>query len=251
MRRRMNEVFYYARHTEQTNLNHVVNGRVAGANACANGGANNARVTCANNAGANNAGANNARVAGANNAVNQIVQSRAGSRFHRRLRPRRLPVLKSAAAAKASAAAAMAAANNAAAAPPKNAMVIRDMCVICQEPLKNYNFIVLSCKHRFCASCIIHNLRYTRKCPLCRAEIVKNRFDSLDITVSRLIVSDQIREQSFLQLMKRLHEVFKKSTPLLADNTMEFNRECITELTDILGTFGMDLCEYINLIYDK
>ena len=124
-------------------------------------------------------------------------------------------------------------------------------CVICQEPLQKVNKIILSCGHEFCASCILRNLNYTRKCPLCRTEIVKNPFHSLERSVSKFIVSEVIKDQSLASIIVRLHKLFQKSEPNLLDNNTEFNEECVMEFSDILGNFGLDICDYIRLLYRK
>lgn len=124
-------------------------------------------------------------------------------------------------------------------------------CVICQEPLQKVNKIILSCGHEFCASCILRNLNYTRKCPLCRTEIVKNPFHSLERSVSKFIVSEVIKEQTLASIIVRLHKLFQKSETNLLDNNSEFNEECVMEFSDILGNFGLDICDYIRLLYRK
>ena len=117
--------------------------------------------------------------------------------------------------------------------------------------MQKVNKIILSCGHEFCASCILRNLNYTRKCPLCRIEIVKNPFHSLERSVSKFIVSEVIKEQHLVSIIVRLHKLFQKSEPNLLNNNVEFNEECVMEFSDILGNFGLDICDYIRLLYRK
>ena len=157
----------------------------------------------------------------------QIQNKNLSNRFARRLLPK--PVVKK----------------------PSQEIVTAPTCVICQEPLQKVNKIILSCTHEFCATCILNNLKYTRKCPLCRFEIVKDPFHSLERSVAKFIVSEVIQDQPFAQIVIKLHELFKKSDSNLLNNNVDFNRECVIELTEILGNFGLDICDYIRLLYRK
>ena len=93
------------------------------------------------------------------------ILSQPGSRYTRRLQPQKKKLIS----------------NNKVNIQPKSQSLIvkkdistmnrKTICVICQEPLKKTNLIILKCGHLFCASCIFKCLNYTRKCPLCRHKI--------------------------------------------------------------------------------
>ena len=127
----------------------------------------------------------------------------------------------------------------------------KTLCVICQEPLKKRNLTILKCGHLFCASCIFKCLKYTRKCPLCRDEIVENLYRTLDDSTSKMLVSEVLKDEPYYEIIYRLHELFKDSKEDLSENTLEFKLKFAEVLTDILGTFGMNLCQYIHLNYER
>lgn len=52
-------------------------------------------------------------------------------------------------------------------------------CPICLKKLGNKNIFVTSCGHVFCGSCMIANMNFTDRCPLCRQNITDG-FDGFD-----------------------------------------------------------------------
>ena len=48
---------------------------------------------------------------------------------------------------------------------------IYDTCPICLEDIKDNNFVVTKCNHKFCFSCLAKSCHEKNNCPLCRAEI--------------------------------------------------------------------------------
>ena len=45
-------------------------------------------------------------------------------------------------------------------------------CPICYEEIKDTNFCVTKCGHKFCMDCMPKHLQNNQKCPLCRSDIV-------------------------------------------------------------------------------
>lgn len=52
-------------------------------------------------------------------------------------------------------------------------------CPICLKKLGDKNIFVTSCGHVFCGSCMIANMNFTDRCPLCRQNITDG-FDGFD-----------------------------------------------------------------------
>ena len=48
---------------------------------------------------------------------------------------------------------------------------IYDTCPICLEDIKDNNFVVTKCNHKFCFSCLVKSCHVKNNCPMCRAEI--------------------------------------------------------------------------------
>tara|TARA_B100001287_G_C22197143_1_gene306239 strand:+ start:34 stop:453 length:420 start_codon:yes stop_codon:yes gene_type:complete len=138
----------------------------------------------------------------------------------------------------------------------KNSPIVKkkyDLCPICQEQLQEKNLIILSCNHSFCASCILKNLNYTRKCPLCRKEIIDNKFKSLgDKYISNIIVNDYVQQFNLEILLVKLYDILKTESEDTYFNLHEIQKECATkQLSLILKNFGLKLSNYIHLLYDK
>ena len=126
-------------------------------------------------------------------------------------------------------------------------------CVICQEPLGKTNILIPKCGHVYCASCIFENFKYSTKCPLCRIPIIQNKFQHLDQTIASIIVQDKIRQTNISAIILQLFNLFNETnqTSHWANTSEHYKRRCVSDVIHILGTFGLDLCEYIQIIYDN
>ena len=127
--------------------------------------------------------------------------------------------------------------------------------MICQEPLQKVNKIILSCTHEFCATCILNNLKYTRKCPLCRFEIVKDPVDADYVIVNTCGFLDEARQES-IDIILDLERIRKNDTikSLIVAGCMSerFENEMKKELIYVDHFFGTnDSNKIIDFICSK
>jgi hypothetical protein len=47
-----------------------------------------------------------------------------------------------------------------------------DECPICYEMIKNVNFVVTKCNHKFCMPCLLKVFQQNNTCPCCRSELI-------------------------------------------------------------------------------
>ena len=64
-----------------------------------------------------------------------------------------------------------------------------ETCPICLDDLdRDYDIVTTRCKHTFCFSCLLKNIKIDNKCPLCRNEIEEKRpFNYKQITYNDLM----------------------------------------------------------------
>ena len=66
-----------------------------------------------------------------------------------------------------------------------------NICPICLDTIKETNFCVTDCKHKFCLSCLHTSLLNKESCPLCRNDLVPKNKDREELEWTRQISHQQ------------------------------------------------------------
>ena len=123
-------------------------------------------------------------------------------------------------------------------------------CSICFQELQyaTIDRTVTRCNHYFCTSCLLKNMKYNNKCPLCRVVLLSpNKKFSMGIPLSAKIVEeemlyygDYIRQSVYYAMdTMEYHTMHNTVTDEIKENVYK-------ELVQVFENFGMGVCLNVN-----
>lgn len=132
----------------------------------------------------------------------------------------------------------------------KDLSVSKIFCSICFQELQyaTIDRTVTRCNHYFCTSCLLKNMKYNNKCPLCRVVLLSpNKKFSMGIPLSAKIVEeemlyygDYIRQSVYYAMdTMEYHTMHNTVTDEIKENVYK-------ELVQVFENFGMGVCLNVN-----
>ena len=123
-------------------------------------------------------------------------------------------------------------------------------CSICFQELQyaTMDRTVTRCNHYFCTSCLLKNMKYNNKCPLCRVVLLSpNKKFSIGLPLSEKIVEEEL--QYYDDYIKQsLHYVIDNIEYHTMHNTItdKIKENVCNELLQVFENFGMGVCLNVN-----
>ncbi len=123
-------------------------------------------------------------------------------------------------------------------------------CSICFQELQDaaMDLTVTRCNHYFCTSCLLKNMKYNNKCPLCRVELLSpNKKFSISIPLSGQIVEEEM-EYYGDYINNSINYAIDTIQYYTARNTIteEIKKTVYKELIQVFENFGMGICLNVN-----
>lgn len=69
---------------------------------------------------------------------------------------------------------------------------IDDSCPICLDTIKDKNYVITKCNHKFCFSCLSTCCNINNKCPLCREEIKEFKQKNLPVFKNENLLNNML-----------------------------------------------------------
>jgi len=126
-------------------------------------------------------------------------------------------------------------------------------CAICMETVGYRNKLVTECGHIYCGSCMLKNIKYSNKCPMCRKELIKDKSKKLtEITpeICRRIIETKFAQINMDNLAHGIKYILKESLPEEYFDEIK-NRQSLehrnfrNKIHDELSKFSYDLSQHI------
>ena len=121
-----------------------------------------------------------------------------------------------------------------------------DECPICYEIIKNANFVVTKCNHKFCMPCLLKVFQQNNTCPCCRSELI----------TESLYRELQNQEEEEEDEMDDFMNMFSEEVDLnnLTDNQPRYNEGLQATNNQIMEAFeneGYTLLDAIMLLTER
>ena len=78
----------------------------------------------------------------------------------------------------------------------------QEECPICYQVIKDRDYIITKCNHKFCNNCLFNSLKINSDCPICRQEIFK--FDKIKELNFENISALTYRTGNYLDIFKNI-----------------------------------------------
>lgn len=110
----------------------------------------------------------------------------------------------------------------------------KEKCPVCIKELEETNIFITKCGHTFCGGCILSNINYTNKCPLCRQVIFEDSHDVDDENSSPISTPSDIPNR---------FDVIFIYTDLIMQHFQDSNSNELTrvQIQHLLNSFERDL----------
>jgi hypothetical protein len=93
-------------------------------------------------------------------------------------------------------------------------------CQICLDKITDKT--ITSCKHTYCTECILKNIHYSNKCPLCRQNINLNK-------IYRLVEKNTNKSPKLNSLSKLMKNIKEKTIVYIKNNELLCSLDCVNE----------------------
>lgn len=107
-------------------------------------------------------------------------------------------------------------------------------CPVCFKKLGDKNIFITNCGHVFCGNCIVANIKFTDKCPMCRQNITDS---SSGEVFPRTILADETYRRYTGLIIENVRNILELDTSMESVD-IDFFRQ---ELTLLLQAFQTDI----------